>query len=51
MIKTIVAALCVGIVAVACIWGYRLDHSTGNKENTETTENASSASANTSEGK
>ena len=35
MVQTIIAALCVGIVAVACIWGYRLDHSTGNKENTD----------------
>ncbi|MBR0398707.1 MAG: hypothetical protein IJI10_10630 [Eubacterium sp.] len=47
MIQTIVTVLCVSIVAVACIWGYRLDHSTGNKEKTEAEENAAAGASET----
>ncbi|MBQ9322090.1 MAG: hypothetical protein IJ239_07055 [Eubacterium sp.] len=47
MIQTIVAVLCVSIVAVACIWGYRLDHGTGNKDKTETKENTAAGAGET----
>lgn len=49
MVQTIIAAVCVGVVAVACIWGYRLDHSSGNKENTESKDNQRSQTDDTSE--